>query len=219
MVQFYKCFITTRQLQELLVCGNAFDTYKCDCVCHDNMKIKPCLSDRNPWNTFHSLTFDKAPGSVLFKAPGAEAAMGQEPPLPPPLPSQFFPSRVTWKPALHTQWKLPSVLMQRPLLQIRPFCRHSSMSEVKMKKKKKDEVNLEDLKLFFLPPFPTLILDFSYLIISITVHVMPNNRICGIISIRKIWERKIFYDHTHFLLRLLRPQLYEENRVSTILSR
>lgn len=70
-----------------------------------------------------------------------------------PLPSQFFPSLVTWKPALHTQWKLPSVLMQRPLLQIRPFCRHSSMSEVKIKK---DKVTLEDLELPFLPPFSNL---------------------------------------------------------------
>lgn len=43
-------------------------------------------------------------------------------------PMQFFPSGVSSKPALQMHWKLPSVLMQRPLRHISPFTTHSSTS-------------------------------------------------------------------------------------------
>ena len=43
-------------------------------------------------------------------------------------PWQFLPSAEISNPALQTQWKLPSVFTQRPLLQIRPLATHSSRS-------------------------------------------------------------------------------------------
>ena len=43
-------------------------------------------------------------------------------------PWQFLPSCEISNPALQTQWKLPSVFTQRPLLQIRPLATHSSRS-------------------------------------------------------------------------------------------
>lgn len=44
-------------------------------------------------------------------------------------PWQFLPSAEISNPALQTQWKLPSVFTQRPLLQMRPLATHSSRSE------------------------------------------------------------------------------------------
>lgn len=159
-------------------------------------------------NTLDSLTFHPAPGSVLFKALAAEMQWGR---------SHLGCHRYLHS-SFHPEWRgSPRYTRSgscRPCWCSGHCCRSGHSADTRQclgLKWERMQVIWRTWNYFLSPSifkFWTLILYFNYLIISIIIYIIPNNKECGIISIRK--KKTFTWSHPLLLsLRLLRPQLYK----------